>query len=114
MTVFAVIKWLRVFLKAQSCPSDDREVTCSLFEKRFCCPLLTLTLLTLLLTRNSVQVQAGVSLTSSDVKVSEVLEMVTRMVQGDPDLGMQCNAAWMLGHLYLSACSVADSRASGQ
>ena len=61
-----------------------------------------------------VQVQAGVSLTSSDVKVSEVLEVVTRMVHSDPDLGMQCSAAWMLGHLHLSACSVAETRASGQ
>ncbi|KAL8620364.1 hypothetical protein ACOMHN_060273 [Nucella lapillus] len=58
-------------------------------------------------------VQAGVSLTSSDIKASEVVELVTRMVQGDPDLGIQSNAAWMLGHLHLSACSVAENRAAG-
>nr|KAG5694346.1 hypothetical protein BaRGS_035214 [Batillaria attramentaria] len=57
-------------------------------------------------------VQAGVSLTSSDVKVSEVIQAVTRIVQGDPDLGIQCNAAWMLGHMYLSASAVAENRAS--
>jgi hypothetical protein len=60
------------------------------------------------------KVQSGVSLTSSDVKVSEVIEAVTRLVQGDPDLGIQSNAAWMLGHLHLSACAVAANRASGE
>lgn len=57
--------------------------------------------------------QSGVSLVSSDIKVSEVIEAVTKIVQGDPDLGIQCNASWMLGHLYLSACAVAEARASG-
>lgn len=57
-------------------------------------------------------VQSGVSLTSSDVKVSEVIQVVSRIVQSDPDLGIQCNAAWMLGHLYLSASAVAENRAS--
>lgn len=57
-------------------------------------------------------VQSGVSLTSSDIKASEVIEAVTRSVQSDPDLGIQSNAAWMLGHLHLSACTVASDRAS--
>ncbi|XP_070176499.1 focadhesin-like [Littorina saxatilis] len=59
-----------------------------------------------------VVVQSGVSLASSDVKVSEVIEVVTRIVLSDPDLGIQSNAAWMLGHLHMSACAVAENRAT--
>ena len=53
------------------------------------------------------------SLTSSDVRVSDVIDAVTGLAKSDPDLGIQSNAAWMLGHLHLSACAVADNRTSG-
>lgn len=52
--------------------------------------------------------------TGSDVNVSEVIKTVTRIVVDHNDLGLQCISAWMLGHLYLSACAVAENRSSGE
>ncbi|ESO89596.1 hypothetical protein LOTGIDRAFT_164893 [Lottia gigantea] len=38
--------------------------------------------------------------------------MASKVISTSTDIGIQGNAAWMLGHLYLSACAVTETRAS--
>ncbi|XP_033729341.1 focadhesin-like [Pecten maximus] len=52
------------------------------------------------------------SAVSSDLNTDDVIKVASQTVASGNDLGIQNNAAWMLGHLYLSACAVADTRAS--
>lgn len=52
------------------------------------------------------------SAVSSDLNIDEVIKVVSHIITSGNDLGIQNNAAWMLGHLYLSASAVADTRAS--
>ncbi|XP_041369730.1 focadhesin-like [Gigantopelta aegis] len=63
--------------------------------------------------RTLVSVQSSSSaVVGADVNISKVIKMASQVISMDTDLGIQCNAAWMLGHLYLSACSVSETRAS--
>ncbi|CAL1526989.1 unnamed protein product, partial [Lymnaea stagnalis] len=60
-----------------------------------------------------IPVRGSSMITGSDVNVSEVITMVTKIVSEHSDLGLQSVSAWMLGHLYQSACSaVTDNRTS--
>ncbi|OWF34881.1 focadhesin-like isoform X2 [Mizuhopecten yessoensis] len=61
--------------------------------------------------RTLIPVQSG-SVSSSDLNADDVIKVASQIVTSGNDLGIQNNAAWMLGHLYLSACAVADTRAS--
>ncbi|XP_067665779.1 focadhesin-like [Haliotis asinina] len=63
--------------------------------------------------RTLVSVQgSGTSLLGSDVDADSVIKMATSVVAKSSDLGIQSNSAWMLGHLYLSACAITETRAS--
>ncbi|XP_046545325.1 focadhesin-like [Haliotis rubra] len=63
--------------------------------------------------RTLVSVQgSGASLLGSDVDADSVIKMATSVVANSSDLGIQSNSAWMLGHLYLSACAITETRAS--
>ena len=49
-----------------------------------------------------------------DVNVDTIIKhAMDTIVKGD-NLGIQSNCSWMLGHLYLSACAVTETRASGE
>lgn len=50
----------------------------------------------------------------SDLNVSEVINTVMKIVVDKSDLGLQSIGAWLLGHLYLSACAVAENRSAGK
>ncbi|XP_071110148.1 focadhesin-like [Haliotis cracherodii] len=63
--------------------------------------------------RTLVSVQgSGTSLLGTDVDADSVIKMATSVVAKSSDLGIQSNSAWMLGHLYLSACAITETRAS--
>lgn len=49
-----------------------------------------------------------------DTYSGDVITMCRQIVESHGDLGIQGTGAWLLGHLYLSACGVTESRASGK
>ncbi|KAL5004639.1 hypothetical protein ScPMuIL_018095 [Solemya velum] len=62
--------------------------------------------------RTLIPVQGSTSLIGTDVSVDDVIKMSTKIIAKGSDLGIQSNSAWMLGHLYLSACAVTETRAT--
>ncbi|XP_060062505.1 focadhesin-like, partial [Ylistrum balloti] len=61
--------------------------------------------------RTLIPVQSS-AVSGNDLNIDDVIKVASQIVTSGNDLGIQNNAAWMLGHLYLSACAVADTRAS--
>lgn len=49
-----------------------------------------------------------------DVNVDVIIKHAMDTVLKGDNFGIQSNCSWMLGHLYLSACAVAETRASGR
>ncbi|KAJ8304115.1 hypothetical protein KUTeg_017698 [Tegillarca granosa] len=62
--------------------------------------------------RTLIPIQASASLSGGDINTDNLIKMASQIVAIGDDLGIQSNSAWMLGHLYLSACAVAETRAS--
>ncbi|KAK3602758.1 hypothetical protein CHS0354_027755 [Potamilus streckersoni] len=62
--------------------------------------------------RTLIPVKGSISLESGDISIADVIELSSQIVTNGNDLGIQSNSAWMLGHLYLSACAVTENRAS--
>ena len=60
------------------------------------------------------QSQEESSPSNADVNIDEVVRFTKSMVTSGNDPGVQGSSSWMLGHLYLSLSSVAQSRASGK
>ncbi|CAG5124711.1 unnamed protein product, partial [Candidula unifasciata] len=59
-----------------------------------------------------IPIQGSSVMTGSDLNVSEVITTVMKIVVDTNDLGLQSIGAWLLGHLYLSACAVAENRSA--
>ena len=59
------------------------------------------------------QVQSNSFMLGGDVNVDIIIKHVMDTITKGDNLGIQSNCSWMLGHLYLSACAVAETRASG-
>ena len=49
-----------------------------------------------------------------DINVDEVLKVVKQGITTGDDLGVQNNAAWMLGQYYMSTSGVRETRTSGK
>lgn len=60
------------------------------------------------------QVQSNTSMLGGDVNVDVIIKHAMDTVLKGDNFGIQSNCSWMLGHLYLSACAVAETRASGR
>ncbi|XP_050400636.1 focadhesin isoform X2 [Patella vulgata] len=62
--------------------------------------------------RTLIPIQTSTGLSGIDSSTNDILKLTSQIVTSSKDIGLQTNAAWMLGHLYLSACAVAETRAS--
>ncbi|XP_063431997.1 focadhesin-like isoform X2 [Mytilus trossulus] len=62
--------------------------------------------------RTLIPVQSNTSMLGGDVNVDVIIKHAMDTVLKGDNFGIQSNCSWMLGHLYLSACAVAETRAS--